>query len=174
MAASFLCPLPRQLSERVGPVLSVEVAAGRYDVFEPCRRIVGSNRVFGAIRQLSPCDRARASRPRPRYGRALLRTAPGTRASVRPPRSGAPSATPTSTTAWSYLVFTTMPGSIRWPAFPNQAAARPVSEEVLGSAQEKPISLRVIFDTCEPRDEVLRGDLRDEMFAARGHTAGVL
>ena len=29
------------------------------------------------------------------------------------------------------------------------------------------MSLRVIFDTCEPRDEVLRGDLRDEMFAAR-------
>jgi hypothetical protein len=29
------------------------------------------------------------------------------------------------------------------------------------------MSLRVIFDACEPRDEVLRGDLRDEMFAAR-------
>jgi uncharacterized protein DUF499 len=29
------------------------------------------------------------------------------------------------------------------------------------------MSLRVIFDSCEPRDEVLRGDLRDEMFAAR-------
>jgi hypothetical protein len=36
-----------------------------------------------------------------------------------------------------------------------------------GSAQEKPMSLRVIFDSCEPRDEILRGDLRDEMFAAR-------
>jgi len=29
------------------------------------------------------------------------------------------------------------------------------------------MSLRTIFDACEPRDEVLRGDLRDEMFAAR-------
>ena len=38
-----------------------------------------------------------------------------------------------------------------------------------GSAQEKPMSLRVIFDTCEPRDEVLRGDLRDEMFAAAAY-----
>ncbi len=27
--------------------------------------------------------------------------------------------------------------------------------------------MRTIFETCEPRDEVLSGDLRDEMFAAR-------
>ena len=35
MAASFLRLLQRQLNERVGPVLSVEVAAGRDDVFGP-------------------------------------------------------------------------------------------------------------------------------------------
>lgn len=29
------------------------------------------------------------------------------------------------------------------------------------------MSLGVIFDACEPREEVVRGDLRDEMFAAR-------
>ena len=31
------------------------------------------------------------------------------------------------------------------------------------------MSLSVIFDTYEPRDEVLRGDLRDEMFAAAAY-----
>jgi hypothetical protein len=29
------------------------------------------------------------------------------------------------------------------------------------------MSPQVIFHACEPRDEVLQGDLRDEMFAAR-------
>ena len=51
----------------------------------------------------------------------------------------------------------------------NRASTCPVSEEMQGSAREKRMSLSVIFDTCEPRDEVLRGDLRDEMFAAAAY-----
>ena len=55
------------------------------------------------------------------------------------------------------LVFLIMPGRIRVGPFPNRVAARAASEAVPEGAQETAMSLRVIFDTCEPREEVLRG-----------------